>query len=933
MRYIYLALLMHCIVLPALAQTRESVKAVILDTAAHQPIASATITLLKKKDSSLVSFTMSDTKGRFELSGLANGDYRLLVTHVNYHSLNKHFTIDDAHKTIDFGSLVMTSASKVLDEVVVTSEAPPVTLVGDTVQYNAGSFKTPPNANVEQLLKKLPGLEVDKDGTIKAQGQKVNRVLVDGKEFFGNDPKLATRNLPSDAVDKVQVFDKLSDAAQLTGFDDGNSEKTINLKLKQDKKKGMFGKVSAGGGTNDRYEGKFNVNSFKGARQFSAIGMANNTNAEGFSFMDILNFSGGLSNLTRNSSGVISLSANDAASGGANTNGIRTTRGAGINYNDVIGKQTQLTSSYFYNYYNPYQESTAERQYFLPDSSYFYNQQSKTNNSNNNHRLNLSFDIPIDSFHSIKISPAFKYQQTSNDAYNQYQTFSQEKVLANAGSSDNYSTTDGYNFTNDLLFRKKFRRKGRTFSVALQGNLNQSDGSGSLQSVTSFFKSGIAFRTDSVNQKNTTSAHLGSYSARAVYTEPVFKRSLLELSVSRSNIKNTSDKTTYSYNEQNSKFDQLVDSLSNHYINTYGFTNAGIRLRNQQRKFNIAAGFNWQKSDLEGKITAGVKDSIIGKTFYNLLPSARLQYDFSQYRKLIVNYNTNTTQPSVSQLQPVPDISNSLNIKEGNPNLKQEYAHSLMLNYTSVNPFKNRNLFVFVTAQKTQNKIVDADSIDNLGVRRTKPVNVDGVYSLTGNASVGLPLRFLKGVINISSNATYNSGKQFINGVANTIHTLNLGPSVRVASNVADNLDWSLKAGITYNHSAYSLQPDLNTKYLSQQYEAEVNWQLPASFYLSTDLTYTINNQLGAGFNAKVPLWNASFSKQFLKYKRGEIKLTVFDLLNQNIGVSRSSNQNYIEDTRIKNLQRYFMLSFTFSLSKMGLGMNEVRDGGIRIMR
>ena len=249
---------------------------------------------------------MTDNNGRFELSGIQNGEYRLLITHVNYHASNQVVKIDNDHKNIDLGNIIMNDRTKVLSEVTVTAEAPPVTLVGDTIQYNAGSFKTQPNANVEDLLKKLPGVKVEKDGTVKAQGEKVQKVLVDGKEFFGNDPKIATRNLPADAIDKVQVYDKLSDQAQLTGFDDGNSEKTINLKLKKDKKKGVFGKINAGAGTDERYQGKFNVNSFKGARQMSAIGMGNNTNAEGFSFMDVLNFTGALSQL-KNGGGDINL--------------------------------------------------------------------------------------------------------------------------------------------------------------------------------------------------------------------------------------------------------------------------------------------------------------------------------------------------------------------------------------------------------------------------------------------------------------------------------------------------------------------------------------------------------------------------------------------------------------------------------------------------
>lgn len=938
MKKIYLLLVISLCTLVTQAQKNGSIKGLLYDTLAKQPVASATITVLKKKDSALVTFTMSDGKGRFEITGLADGEYRLLITHVNYHGSSKSITVNEAARDKDLGNVIMRDAAQVLDEVVVTAEAPPVTLIGDTVQYNAGSFKTPPNANVEQLLKKMPGIQVEKDGTIKAQGQEVKRVMVDGKEFFGTDPKIATRNLPSDAVDKVQVYDRASDAAQLTGFDDGNSEKTINLKLKKDKKKGLFGKASVGGGTEGRYEGRFNVNSFKGARQLSVIGLGNNTNAEGFSFMDMLSFSGGGGNVTR-SGNAISITSTDPSvagfAGGNNNNSIRTIWGGGINYNNIIGTKTDFTSNYFYNRYSPRIEKEVKQQNFLPDGSTLDRlSNSLTNNINNSHKLNLSADIKLDSFHSIKISPSFGYQSTDNSNYSEYETRRQDNSLTNRGFSNTQSTSDGYNFRNDILFRKKFRTRGRTFSLSLQTNLNASDGEGAQLSVNEFFNpDGSLVRTDSLNQRNSNSSDQRSYNVRAVYTEPVVKNSLLEFSVSNSLSKSTSEKTTWDYNTVNGKYDAVNEQLTNNYENTYGYTNAGIRWRSQFKNWNFAVGANWQKADLEGNIIAGTKDSLISQTFYNILPTARFQYYFTRYKNLQINYNASTNQPSMTQLSPVPDISNPLNIRDGNPDLQQEYTHMATINFMSVNPFKNKNLFAFFNIRQTNNKIVNYDTINALGVKRSRPVNVDGVYNISGSVSVGLPVRFLKGTINIASNLGYDKNKQFVNGVGNVIKTLTLGPVLRLDMNPTDKFDVSLNAGINYNNSKYSLQTNQDAEYFSQNYGADINWQLPASFYFSTEFTYTVNNRLTDGFNLRVPLWNASISKQFLRYNRGELKLSAFDLLNENVNVSRSSNQNYIEDSRIKTLQRYFMLSFTYSLSKMGLGPAGGGGGPIRIMR
>ena len=787
MRKIFLFIFSLCFTTLLLAQKNGSVKGIAFDTISKQPLGGATVTLLEKKDSSLVTFTMTGNDGHFELKGFANGEYRILITHVNYFNSNKIFTISDNNKNADLGNIVMNDRAKVLEEVVLENEAPPVTLINDTIQYNAGSFKVQPNANVEQLLKKLPGVKVEKDGSIKAQGEKVNRVLVDGKEFFGNDPKIATKNLPADAVDKVQVYDKQSDQAQLTGFEDGNYEKTINLKLKKDKKKGVFGKVNAGVGNTERYEGKFNVNSFKGARQFSAIGMGNNTNAEGFSFMDILNFTGELARMQQGGGGNmnITVSGDQAASMGMNSggrnSGINTAWGGGLNYNNIIGTKLDFQSNYFYNRYNPNSESHIQRQYFLPDSSYFYNQNSFADNLSNSHRFNLNSLFQVDSLNSIRITPSFSYQKTNNRSQTNYQTLSQDKLLTNEGFSNNTATSAGYNFRNDITWRKKFAKKGRTFSLSMQTSFNESDGDGSLSSINSFYTpTGLLLKRDTLNQQSTTNGDLRGYLAKAVYTEPVWKKTLLEFSVSKSHTKSNSQKITHDYNKLNGKYDQLNSTLTNDFENVYGYNNAGIRMRTQKKNYNYSFGANWQEAALEGKITTGIKDSLIRKTFRNILPNARFQYNFTRFKSFSLSYNTSTNQPTMSQLQPVPDNSNSLNIREGNPDLKQEYNHTAQVHLNFVSPYKNKNLFMYLTMQATQNKIANYDLISQLGVKTTRPVNVNGVYNINSNISYSMPVRFLKGNVEISSNSGIFRTKQFINTVGNAIKTYSIAPEVRL---------------------------------------------------------------------------------------------------------------------------------------------------------
>lgn len=668
----------------------------------------------------------------------------------------------------------------------------------------------------------------------------------------------------------------------------------------------------------------------------SAIGMANNTNAEGFSFMDMMSFTGELKRMMRAGSGNININitSDDPNAGllGGSNRGIRTIWGGGLNYNNIIGNRIDFTSNYFYNHYNPKTESQVERQYILPDSSYFYNQNSINNTINNSHRLNLGIDYLIDSFHSLKISPSIGYQQTKSNLLSDYSQFGENGGVSNKGYNNSITNSTAYNFRNDLLFRKKFRRKGRTFSLSLQTTLNTNEGDGRLNSVNeSFIRNGGAALPDTINQLITNQGDLKGYTTRAVYTEPVFKRSLLEFSAGISSTTSGTEKITYDYDKGNGKYDLLNDSLSNNFQNTYGYTNAGLRLRAQKRKYNYAIGLSWQRAELEGKITTGIKDSVITKNFTNLLPTARFQYNFTRYKNLTVNYRAFTNQPSASQLQPVPDISDRLNIREGNPDLQQEYTHNVQINYAGVNPFKNKNIFAFFNLNRTDNKIVNSDTLFSNGVKKTKPVNVNGVYNLSGDINLGLPVRFLKGSVRIGSNIGYDRGRQFINGESNTINTFSSGPTLTLDMSPTDKIDWSLSAGLNYNSTKYSLRPVFNTKYFSQLYEAEFNWQLPNGVYFSTDFGYTINNQRATGFNTQVPLWNISVSKQFLNFNRGELKLRVNDILNRNVGINRISNQNFIEDSRVNTLRRFALLTFTYSLTKTGLGNG--KGGDIKIIK
>ncbi|HEY2721014.1 MAG TPA: outer membrane beta-barrel protein, partial [Chitinophagaceae bacterium] len=574
----------------------------------------------------------------------------------------------------------------------------------------------------------------------------------------------------------------------------------------------------------------------------------------------------------------ISFNPSDPIAGllGGNNTGINTTFGGGVNYNNIIGTKTDFQSNYFYNRYNPTTQSTIQRQYFSPAN--LYKQNSYTDNLNNNHRLNFNVDYQLDSFTSVKISPSLSYQKTNNKSSSSYSTSSLQDTRINDGSSDNLVNNEGYNLNTNILFRKKFHKRGRTFSINMFTSLNENNGSGSLRSLTNFYDQAGAFLSrDSISQINNNESALHGYNARAVYTEPIFKRSLLEFSLGKSNTVNTSSRHTYDYDQNSGKFDQLNSLLTNDFNNSYGYNTAGIRFRKQTKKYNYTAGLSWQQSELEGTIVNSGKDSVIRKSFTNMLPTARFQYYFSKFKNILINYSTNTNQPSVTQLQPLPDNSNPLYIRLGNPELKQEFTHTLDLHASFLNPFKNRNFFIFLNTQETQNKIVNYDKINSLGIDSVKPVNVNGVYNLNANVSYGFPVHFLKGSLDISSDISYAKGKQLLDDSSskmetNKINTVTMGPNLRLDMSPIEKINFSLSAGVSYSKSHYSVQGTRSSEYLNQEYSADISWEMPKGFYFATDLNYIINGQHAEGFNAKVPLWNASVSKQMLRFNRGELK-------------------------------------------------------------
>ena len=903
------------------AQLSTIVTGNVKDTDNLHHLDGATISLINIKDSSLLSFVRTDSVGNFIFKNVPKGKYRLSATFAGFHTYWKNLQIS-GEPAIDLGQIYMRDKS-ILDEIIVDAEKPPVTINGDTLEFNAGSFATKPNAVVEDLLKKMPGIQVDKDGAIRVNGQRINKVFVNGKEFFTGDPKIATRNLPADAVDKVQVFEKQSDQSEFTGFKDGNSETALNLKLKKDAKNPTFGKVKAGAGTDGRYDEQFNINRFKGDQQISAIGMANNANKQGFSLMDILNFTGEAKNMMKGGGGGMRIEINhgdgndfglpvDGA--GANNAGISTTLAGGLNFNDTWKKKTDFNGSYFYNNIEVATDQHLNREFISPLNPYNYSQNSINNRSTESSRFNISLDHKIDSFNSIKFTPSYTHQKNHYASSNDYFSNLADNTKLNEGFSNTSSEATGDDLKNDLLFKHRFAKKGRTISANISLGYNDTRSSGFQHSINNFFSRGTSNNIDTINQINSLQSITQGYGANVIYTEPLSKKTLIELNGSYSFNKGYLNKRTYDFNMNNEKFDMLNPVQSNAFNNEYEYTGFGTALKHINKKYNINFGANLQNATL----TSRLKDSnfIVSHSLTNLLPSANFTYFLARTKTFKIDYNTSTQQPTSAQLQPVTDITDPLNIRKGNPLLKQEYIHNATVQFFSANPFLQKNLMLVINASASNNAIVNADDIDAQGIRTTHPVNADGVYNVFGIVDWGFKIKKTNTRLTLGGNVFLNNNVNFVNGSKNNIHNISYSPRAALNYNYKDKLDISAEARISYNKVKYSLEPSLNTDYWQQQYSLEVNGTLPFGVGLNSDVTYTANTGRPAGFNTYFTRWNADITKQVFKNKKGELKFSINDILNENIGISRNANQNFIEDVTYKTLKRYYMVSFTYSLSK-----------------
>ena len=910
----------------------------VVDSLAQSPVVGAYVSVEVPGNSAKPIYTTTNLDGKFEFSGLSPQKYLLKVTYLSYRDIQK--TVEVKEPVTNLGNLILTEAAQDLKEVQVVGQIQQSQMKGDTTQFNAAAFKTNPDANVEDLIQKMPGIAVV-NGEVQAQGEKVQRVLVDGKQFFGDDATLALKNLPAEIVDKIEVFDRQSDQAQLTGFDDGNAQKTINIVTRADRNAGKFGKAFAGYGSDDRYMAGGNLNIFGKQKRISIIGLSNNINQQNFASQDlagVLGSSGGGGG--RGSRG----GGGGSFGGGGNAgnflvgqqNGITNTSAFGLNYTDKWGEKLDVTGSYFFNRSGNANTQLTNRETFLSNGSQFYKEQNSYANTNLNHRINFRFEYTIDKNNTIIFSPSVNWQDNQATTLRIGATTLVNGTLLNETNNDKFSHSNALSSTNSLLWRHKFAKVGRTFSVNLSGNVNNRSSDGSLYALNQYYTS-TRNPSDTIDQRSNTNSDNLRLGANVNYTEPLSKTIQLQLNYNVTLSNSDSKSETYNFTDSERGYSRLDTLLSNTFDNQYLTHRAGVSLRGNKKKVTGSIGVDFQSAGLYSQQLFPRRNEV-DQTFNNLLPNAFLMFRPSQSKNLRLFYRTSTNEPSITQLQNVVNNTNPLFLTAGNPNLKQEYAHRASLRYSASDTKMGRNFFIYGSANYTANSITNSTFVAQRpttlpsglvleqGAQLTSPVNLDGNWSVRTFANYGSPIKAIKTNFNLNTGVNYSRLPGLINDQLNVSNNYAISQGIVLSSNISTKLDFTLSFNGNYNIVRNSLQPQLNNNYFSQVSAARLNWIFGKGFVLQTDITNQSYRGLGAGFNQNFTLWNASLGKKFLKDNKGELKLTVFDILAQNNSINRSVTETYVEDVTSRVLTQYAMLTFTYTLRNFGKAPAPAQD-------
>lgn len=888
----------------AVQAQQYTVSGTLSDSVSLRSLTYTSVVLLRARDSVLVSFSRADENQQFRLSAAESGQYILLISHPDYASYNRKLQIEGAEQ---LDTVYLTSRRRLLEEVFIYGQEA-ITIKGDTVEYYADSFKTRQYDNVDELLKKLPGLEVNSDGSVVAHGKKVEKMLVDGEEFFGDDPAMVSKMLRASSVSKVQVFDKRTEQAEFTGIDDGEKIKTINLELKEDAKKGYFGKVKLGGGLPDYWENQLMFNSFKKRRKVSVYGVMSNTNQSGLSWQDSRNYGGGES--VELSDGRVVTGFSD---GQFNGQGLPRSWSAGAHYsNKWKGDTIGFNGSYSFSKNITEGFDNRQAQYILPDTQYFSSNRATSSRQSVRHSARTELEYKLDSLSSLRLyvnghrsdSRSTRSRQTTSSA------LSGELLNSNAQMDRNEDEQDGLDAS--LLYRKKFKKERRTFTVDARFSMDNSRSSGIMQSDYNLYVLDSAYV---LHQRKESRRENLQARSRLTYTEPLSEKLSLNLNYNIGLNNNQSDNSSYDLDEGREGGVYNREFSSNYEFNNLQ-SQGGLGIYFKDEDFNVSLGGDIAYSVFEHEDF--ILDTTFSYAYLNFFPHLRFRWQRSSQSNLSFNYRGNTNAPSLSQIQPLRNNTDPLNIVLGNPDLKQEFRHNFYLSYYSYQVISSQSFSIGGSFSFVQNAISMMQQVNISGKRIMQYVNVTGNYNAWGHVNYSIK-RFFGIHTGVSLNGNYQRRINFLNGLRNRNQTYTLSPALNLRYYKDTLLELQTSFRPQYTHSLSSIRTDVPVSFWTYVQSFSGNLSLPLGFEIGSDFNWEIRQKQAVDdVNNTLFFLNAYMSKSFLKDRSLQLRFYANDLLNQNIGYDRKVLPDQVYEETFSSIRRYYMLSLTWNFTRSG---------------
>ncbi len=882
-----------------------SIKGKVLDENSD-PMMQASVRVLKP-DSTLVKGVLTNENGAFTISGINAGNYIVETSFVGYDSQSRNIKISNADITLK--PVEMQAGALMLREAEVVGVRTPIKVMQDTVEYNADAYRTQPNAVVEDLLKRLPGVEVDSEGKITANGKSVTKILIDGKEFFADDPTVASRNLPVDMVDKLQVVERKSDLARITGVDDGEEETVINLTVKKGMNNGWFGNAEAGYGTDDRYKANFIVNRFWNGNQLTLLGNFNKVNE--------LGFNDGMSGRFRRFGG---------------DKGITKSQALGLNFNIGNKEIFRVGGNIMYSHTDRDTRTSSARTYIFPDSSSYYDTEKNSRDKGNTFRADFRVQWNPDSMNTFEFRPNFSYSK--NDSWSDSYALTRNGLLANVTESRNkqYSRGTSYEFRGNLIYNHKFRsRPGRSFSVFANYNITDTREKTDNYSWNKFFLLGDSI--DIMDQWTDNHTWNNNISARVSWTEPlgnVKNGNFLTFAYRFQYRWNNADKLTYDHPvlwpdgfEGNPVIGQELefnDELSNQFRNDYMNQDIRAGFKHVSKTGSIDVGLSLVPQMSKSINLLDDEKTIPARHVFNFAPYLRYRYKMGKSRSMNVDYMGRSSQPSMNQLQPVADISDPLRIVIGNPDLKPSFSHNVRFRFQDFNADAQRSIMAMIDGTLNQNSIVSKTTYnDQTGGQTTTYENVSGVWNIRGMNMLSMPLRNRQFMFNNFLMLNYSTSVSFNNGDRNRSGSFMMREQPGISWR-PDYVELELRPFYSLQTVNYSMPTTAGRTVHSYGGSFRGTYNAPFGLSVGSDVEYSATSGYSQGYDSKQWMWNANISYSFLRGRAMTVSLKAYDLLQQKSNISRTVTANYSEDIRYNSLTRYFMVSVAYKFNTFGAG-------------